>query len=390
MNKINSTRITEAQLKQLVYEAYQRLLKEDGITAGSAAANASGFANGTPSSQVNVTFDANAFKTSDGDDSDVQRKDIYNVKGNGKSSKQPSKKDFFAPAMKRGGSISMNRIGESYMRVKVGDLREASETKQEFKPVVFGDKESEKINKSAYADITKETSKYDGGLVKGDKKSGISSFDEPNGGRGMQDLQYDNISQPFSDNVKAQIRGYANKQAEKEHGSEQPGNATHEGNKEIAKKAATHADAVKSGMTKASEIGLTGREIADKEYDKLHKNVFEEGKKKLTVISFKREKFINESHMKSRIPDEYKKEGKKFVMKDNAGNEYLVEWTNSEPIVTKKTNMNLVNEEKNRMRELWGYKPAEHDTKTTNASRLQEGDDQYRAMMDRARKLWSK
>lgn len=382
--KTNSTIITEAQLKQLVYETYQRLLNEDGIEAGSAAANASGFANGANNSQSNATFDVPF--------GGVQRKKGYSPKGDkGSKMTEVDMSDALARHNGKGGSISIpkKRVGESYMRVKVGDLREASETKQEFKPVVFGFKETEKINKDAYADMKNDVKDYDGGVVDGKKKSGISSFDEPNGGRGMQDLQYDNISQPFSDNVKSQIKGYANKQAEKEHGSEQPGNATHEGNKEIAKKAETHADAVKSGMTKASEIGLTGREIADKEYDKLHKTVFEE-KNKLKVLSFKREKFINESHMKSRIPDEYKKDGNRFVMKDNAGNEYLVEWTNAEPIVTKKTNMNLVNEEKNRMRELWGYKPAEHDTKTTNASRLNEGDEQYRAMMDRARKLWTK
>lgn len=381
MKTNNVTTISESDLKQLVYETYKRLLKEDGITAGSAAANPAGVPNGTTTTFSNETFPVPV--------GSVQRRKTYDAKGSGKSSKQPSRDDFFGPAMTR-KNISTEHIGESYMRVKVGDLREASEVKHEFKPVVFGDKETAKINKDAYADMKKDVKDYDGGIVKGDgkKNNGISSFDVPNGGRGMQDLEYDGISQPFSDNVKSQIKGYANKQAEKEHGDEPLGNATTEGNENILKKAEEHAGNVQSGRTKASEIGLTGREIADKEYDKLHKNVFE-NKQKLTVLSFKREKFINESHMLSRIPDEFKQEGKRFVMKDNAGNEYLVEWSNSEPSVKKKVNMNLVNEEKERMRELWGYKPAEHDTRTTSVSRLHENSEQYQNMMDRARKLWS-
>ena len=385
MKTNNVTTISESDLKQLVYETYKRLLKEDGITAGSAAANAGGFANGANNSQSNVTFDVPS--------GSVQRRKTYSPKGDNESKMtEVDMSDAMARHNGKGGSISIpkKRVGESYMRVKVGDLREASEVKHEFKPVVFGFKETEKINKDAYADMKKDVKDYDGGIVKGDgkKNNGISSFDVPNGGRGMQDLEYDGISQPFSDNVKSQIKGYANKQAEKEHGDEPLGNATTEGNENILKKAEEHAGNVQSGRTKASEIGLTGREIADKEYDKLHKNVFE-NKQKLTVLSFKREKFINESHMLSRIPDEFKQDGKRFVMKDNAGNEYLVEWSNSEPSVKKKVNMNLVNEEKERMRELWGYKPAEHDTRTTSVSRLHENSEQYQNMMDRARKLWS-
>ena len=377
----NSTIITESQLKQLVYETYMKL-REDGAFGGDAATPGATSDSGDRQGQFTVP----AF-------GGVQRKEIYAPKD--KVSKGMTEVDM-TPALERkngkGGSISIpkKRVGESYMRVNVGDLREASEVKHEFKPVVFGNKETAKINKDAYASIKKETGDYDGGLTgKGSKKEGTSSLDVPNGGRGMQDLQYDSISQPFSDNVKAQIRGYANKQAEKEHGKEPMGNASTEGNEKIVKDAEKHANDVKSGKTKASEIGLTGREVDKSEYEKLHNNVFE-GKQKLTVLSFKRERFINESHMMSRIPDEYKQEGRKFVMKDNAGNEYLVEWSNNEPSVKKRANMQMVNEEKKRMMELWGYKPAEHDTKTSSVSRLHENSEEYQKMMDRARKLWTK
>ena len=85
------------------------------------------------------------------------------------------------------------------------------------------------------------------------------------------------------------------------------------------------------------------------------------------------------------IPDEYKMEGKKFIMRDGSDNQYLVEWTNKEPKVTKKLNMTLVNEEKERIKQLWGYKSAEAKT-TTSSFRIQE-DKEFADMVNKARKL---
>jgi hypothetical protein len=80
-----------------------------------------------------------------------------------------------------------------------------------------------------------------------------------------------------------------------------------------------------------------------------------------------------------------KVEGKKFIMRDTADNEYLVEWSNREPKVTKKVNMTLVNEQKNRIKELWGYKSAEAKTSTSNF-RVQENKE-FSDMINKARNL---
>jgi hypothetical protein len=89
--------------------------------------------------------------------------------------------------------------------------------------------------------------------------------------------------------------------------------------------------------------------------------------------------------MLSKIPDELKVEGKKFIMRDTADNEYLVEWTAKEPNITKKVNMTLVNEQKDRIKQLWGYKSAEA-SRTTASFRIQEGNE-FKDMVDKARKL---
>ena len=106
---------------------------------------------------------------------------------------------------------------------------------------------------------------------------------------------------------------------------------------------------------------------------------------KIKMLSFKNTQFISEGHMMSRIPDEYKTEGNKFIMRDSADNQYLVEWHANEPNVTKKPNMTLVNEEKERMKQLWGYKSTEAKT-STSSFRVQE-DKEFSDMVKKARKL---
>ena len=266
--------------------------------------------------------------------------------------------------------------------ITVGNLRKTiKESQNEFKPVVFGDDESKKINDKAYSDIKKETEKYDGGLTSKSKKlgGGINATDN----KGMSDLTYDNINKPFQDRVKSQMKGYVSKDAEDKHKNDEFGNATFDNDGNIYNAAKDHADAVKKGKDAAVEIGLTGSKLNKSEVEKQRETMGES--KKIKMLTFKNTQFISEGHMMSRIPDEYKTEGNKFIMKDSSDNQYLVEWHKVEPMVTKKPNMTLVNEQKERIKQLWGYKSAEAKTTTSNF-RVQE-DKSFADMVNKARKL---
>lgn len=267
------------------------------------------------------------------------------------------------------------------MRINVGELRRTLREANEFKPVMFGHEESKKINDKAYADTKKETDKYDGGLTKSKKDlaGGFKSTDN----KGMNDLMYDNISKPFKDKVKSQMKGYVSKDAEDKHKNDEFGNATFDKDENIYDAAKEHAKAVKQGKDAAVEIGLTGRELNKQEVEKNRETMGES--KKIKMLSFKNTKFISEGHMMTMIPDEYKVEGKKFIMRDGSDNQYLVEWTAKEPNVTKKLNMTLVNEQKERIKQLWGYKSAEAST-STSSFRLQENNE-FSDMVKKARKL---
>lgn len=268
-------------------------------------------------------------------------------------------------------------------KINVGELRRViKESQNEFKPVVFGNDESKKINDKAYSDIKKETENYDGGLTNKTQKvgSGINATDN----KGMHDLEYDNINKPFKDRVKSQMKGYVSKDAEDKHKNDEFGNADFDKDGKIYNAAKDHAEAVKKGKDAAVEIGLTGRELNKTEIEKQRETMGES--KKIKMLTFKNTQFLSEGHMMTRIPDEYKTEGNKFIMKDSSDNQYLVEWhTTSEPMVTKKVNMTLVNEQKERMKQLWGYKSAEAKTSTSNF-RIQE-DKEFSDMVGKARKL---
>ena len=110
----------------------------------------------------------------------------------------------------------------------------------------------------------------------------------------------------------------------------------------------------------------------------MNKSVFED---KMMIVKFKNTTFITEGHMMSRIPDDFKVEGKKFIMKDKVNNEYLVEWHDEEPKITNKTK---IDEQKNRIHQLFNYYRAESNT--TTQSRLDE-EHKISDMLGRARSL---
>lgn len=266
--------------------------------------------------------------------------------------------------------------------INVGEFRKKlNEAKNEFKPITFGQEETKRENQKAYSDIKKETEKYDGGLTNKSKKigGGINASDN----KGMSDLSYDSINQPFKDRIKSQMKGYVSKDAEDKHKNDEFGNADFDNEGNIYNAAKDHAEMVKKGKDAAVEIGLTGRELNKNEIEKQRETMGES--KKIKMFTFKNTQFISEGHMMTMIPDEHKREGNKFIMRDSSDNQYLVEWHKSEPMVTKKPNMKLVNEQKERMKQLWGYKSAEAKTSTSNF-RMQE-DKSFASMVDKARRI---
>lgn len=275
------------------------------------------------------------------------------------------------------------RIRENAEKSKSVSKKSVLEAKNEFEPV-FGKnvpQDNKKINSQAYSDIEKETGAYDGGL--GSYKSKKGEALTPANNRGMSDLDYDSISKPFKDKVKAQLKGYPSVENEKLHEKDEAfGNAYYDSNN-LSKDIADHAKEAKKEKDKSKTDGLVSSKYKD-ETEKNSDTMFES--KKISKIQFKHTQFLSEGHMLSKVPDEFKVEGKKFIMRDTADNEYLVEWTDKKPNVTKRLNKTLVNEEMNRIKSLYGYKSRDYFTTTNPTSRVNENKE-FSDMINKARQL---
>ena len=266
---------------------------------------------------------------------------------------------------------------------KVGDLKKViREGIKDFKPV-FGqgvEAGNKKNNEKAYSAAREATKNYDGGLTRSRRNKPERPVDD---NWGMSDLQYDSVSSDQKKRFASQMKGHTSVENEKLHKNEPYGNADY-GTDDDVKRLKDHAQAKKDGRDKATEIGLTGRELDKKEVEKLRQLGLES--KQIKRLKFKRVTFLSEGHMLSNIPDDYKKEGNKFLMKDNSDNEYLVEWHKDAPNVTKKPNLTQINEEKERMKKLWNYEHQDFFKSTTAQSRIQENDN-FSDVLNKARKL---
>lgn len=270
------------------------------------------------------------------------------------------------------------------LSVNVGELRRVvKEGRNEFKPKMYGSDETKRINDKAYSDMEKETKAYNGGLTK--RKDGEDSELSYINGKGMHNLVYDTMNDEFKKRTRAQMKGYASADAEEKHSDEPFGNASFKGNTRIEKAAEKQTKEFKDGRDKATTIGLTGRELPKDDVKKLHHTMFESGNR-IKRLSFKNTRFVNEEHVLSRVPDELKCEGSRFIMRDSDLTEYLVEWSSKNPKVTRRLNFNMANEEKERIKNLWEYNSREHDSHTNHNVRLNEGND-VKGMLDKVRRL---
>ena len=257
----------------------------------------------------------------------------------------------------------------------VGELRRiVEESADYFKPIkgLNVDSENKKNNEKAYKDTESKVNTYDGGKSNKTKKIKYPNSDN----KGMQDLEYENMDKSFADRVKSQMKGYTSTDAEKKHKNNEYGNADFT---EI-EGADDRAKSFKNGKDVASEIGLTGRELNPKDIEKQSKTIYNENK--LLRLNFKNTTFISEGHMMTKIPDDYKTEGRKFIMKDKVNTEYIVEWHNEDK--PKVMNITKMNEQNQRIKDLSNYKS--ETSKTTNKSRTLE-ESNFNDMLGKVRSL---
>ena len=283
-----------------------------------------------------------------------------------------------------------------------------SESSNEFKARIADGVESEdkKNNGKAYSDAKKRAQDFDGGL-KNDEKKKIE-FSKEDGNGTTLDYVMDKAPEDYKKRVKTQVKGYSSELEEK-NGIEKDGDFSnneniYQGIKDAGQKLHKTKEDIKASGLQASKMpketfkkeemyeskeGFDMRNMINTFKDKSAiysgKRTFLE-QKNIKTIFFKKTSFLNEGHMKSRIPDEFKNEGVQFKMKDKHGTEYIVEWSNNTANVLSCNNKEKIDETMNKFNSYSSYGRQEYKTSTAN-DRLNENTDEMSRMLNIMRKI---
>lgn len=267
----------------------------------------------------------------------------------------------------------------------IGELKRIiTESSQEFKPKlgVNVERDDKRNNEKSYKESEKRAKDYDGGLSDATKNKKVSQKVDANG----TTLDYDYVNEPskeYKDRVKTQAKGYTSELEEK-NGIEKA--ADFDDGEEIYNFFKNSHEEVADAKKMIKKSGLAARTMPSNMFD--DKNVYES--KTVKRIYFKHTKFDNESHMLSLIPEEYKVGGQKLIMKDANENEYLVEWSiiNGKPEaeILKSYNKKEINENLQRIKDLFNYKSSNMFKQSTAKQRANE-EKKFNDILNKARSL---
>ena len=263
----------------------------------------------------------------------------------------------------------------------VGDFKKlVAESSNEFKPKIGDNVESEnkKNNEKSYKDASKLAKTVDFGETDTKNKPIEDNGDYSNG---LLDFNPENASEEYKKRVKALHNGYSS-EAEEKNGIPKDGGFRK--NKEIydkSKKYKKEKDKIKDALEHSGIQGHNMKEVEEDKNDTMFEN------RKMKTVFFKKTEFINESKMKSRIPDEFKTEGNIFRMKDKNGNSYIVEWEDNDATILEHSDKKGMEQSINRMKNLFNYSPERFAEGTNSVSRIDESNEEFKKALDNMRKI---
>lgn len=261
------------------------------------------------------------------------------------------------------------------------------ESLQEFEPKKGnGVTDTEKkINADAYKDAKKRGQNFDGGL--GKTKQGENKIERYDDNKTTLDYTFDyEPSKEYKERVKAQVKGHTSTMEED---NDLEGDADFKGNEKYYDYAKENAKLAADLNIIGKKAGIRGQNIPDEAFIK---DTMFENKKNMKTLNFKKTQFMNENHMLSLIPEDYKKDGQCFIMKDSAANEYVIECKANEKTnvcetnVIKYENKVKIDEKFSRMKDLFNYKSSNY-FKTSDANFRKSENEQVGKLMENIRKM---
>lgn len=262
------------------------------------------------------------------------------------------------------------------------------ESQQEFKAKIGNGVESgnKTNNGKAYSDAKKRAKDFDGGLSDevGEKKA---EYKKEDFNKTLMDYTPDNVTPEYKKRVKKEFVN-GDDENEKIYKEFKKSGEEQQKNEKELKKSGLQArewpdEVFDKGNMYESRDGFDMRKMLNSLNEKTTRKQFNESHVK--TVLFKKTEFLNEAHMISRIPDDFKKNGTSFKMKDKNGSEYLVEWDNNKANIIEHVNKKGMDESISRMKELFDYRSS--DTKTNYSDRLNENDDKFQETLNKMRKI---
>jgi hypothetical protein len=251
------------------------------------------------------------------------------------------------------------------------------ESHNEFNPKI-GDKvesEDKKNNEKAVDDIMKQSKEFDGGIT--DKKKNTNKEDIQDFNKTTLDVEF--ASEPgeaYRERVKAQVHGFPSADNEKNSKIKEDNKSLDfEGNEKFYDAQKKKSEEISDKEAELKHAGLKARELPKEDFK--NDTLFKENKT-MKRLHFKNTVFLSEAQMLKKVPEEYRTSDGRFIMKDASGTEYLVEcsynkeFNHGQLTVVNKTNKEQINEQLDRMRELFDYNSSSYMGGTTSSSRKTE------------------
>lgn len=219
-------------------------------------------------------------------------------------------------------------------------------------------------NNKAVKDINKSTDEYNKSIKPNDKKSEQEISDFPDYNKTTMDVRFNEngVNPKYIKRVKELVKNGALVKDDDE-------SSDTKGNENFYKYRKTNSDKISKQSVDTKNTGLATRiKNVEKKSTPFSEN------KKIKRLTFKNTIFITESQVLDKVPEDYKINNNKFIMKDANGTEYMIECYISDKYkypqlkILGKINKKSINEELLRMNELINYSSSEYNAKVNKAN----------------------
>lgn len=234
-----------------------------------------------------------------------------------------------------------------------------------------------KNNTEATSEILKQTAAYND---VGEIKRNTTPENPVDGNKTTLDANYTvEPSQDYKDRVKAQVEGYPSVANKKTSDVKENDSLDYEGNKKFYNDREEISAQREKEMAQLRQSGLTAQHLDPKKFER--DTVYtktNENKQMIPRLTFK-STFINEADVLKKIPEDYRKDGKRFMMEDQEGTQYVIECKADtiiknfvHPQVVGVFNEKKLQEQKDRMMQLAGYRYSDAKTSLSRKGRINE------------------